>query len=141
MIAKLKLCHKVRKTPKLLTAAEIKYRIPEVSACSANNVQENGIVMNEIIKRDKNPNNNLLVCCSFCSRLIAKRILSKRPAGGSAGFRFKKIFSNSCLIAPYILIRLRELFWFTPLEIFNTVFYPKKFILTHLTISSIYQCL
>ncbi len=114
-IAKPKSCHKEKKVPKSLIAVEIRYRIPEFSAWFTSIVQERGVAINETTKRNKKPNKSLFVRCNSCSRLIAIIILLKRPAGGSAGLRCEKSFSKSCLIAPYILIRLRELFWFISL--------------------------
>src|SRR3989344_4059842 len=85
--------HIERKVPRSLIATDINWRTPDSAICPENNVQENGAAMNEIAKRVKNPNANLLVFRNSCSRLMARRMRSKRPAGGSGGVRLVKSFS------------------------------------------------
>src|SRR3989338_3508283 len=85
--------HTERKVSRSLTATDINWRIPDSAICPENNVQENGMAINETAKRAKKPNANRLVLRNSCSRLIARIIRSKRPAGGSGGSRWVKSFS------------------------------------------------
>jgi len=85
--------HIEKKVPRSLTATDINCRTPDSAICPENNVQENGAAMNETAKRAKKPNANLLELRSSCSRFIARKMRSKRPAGGSGGVRFVKSFS------------------------------------------------
>jgi hypothetical protein len=71
-------------------------------------VKEKGVAINETNKRNKKLNNNLLVCRSSCSRLIARIILSKSPAGGSIGLKYKKGFSKSFgIVSAFICVVIR----------------------------------
>ena len=85
--------HIERKVPKSLIATDVNWRTPDSAICPKNNVQEKGAAINEITKRAKNPNANLLEFRSSCSRFMAKIIRPKRPTGGSGGVRWIKSFS------------------------------------------------
>jgi hypothetical protein len=82
-----------RKVSRSLVVIDINWKTPDSAICPKKNVEENGAAVSEMAKRARNPNTSLLVLRSSCPRLIARSILSKRPAGGSGGSRWVKSFS------------------------------------------------